>query len=92
MDLRHRPVFVADAHRGIAEEERIGGTCVLRGCIPKKLPVYASHYSHDVEDAAGYGWTFDIGLFSWPTLIEASPRKSASAAPACCAAASRKSC
>lgn len=63
------------ARVGIAEEERIGGTCVLRGCIPKKLLVYASHYSHDVEDAAGYGWTFDIGLFSWPTLIEAKDRE-----------------
>ncbi|AOJ03138.1 glutathione reductase [Burkholderia mayonis] len=63
------------ARVGIAEEEQIGGTCVLRGCIPKKLLVYASHYSHDVEDAAGFGWTFDIGLFSWPALIEAKDRE-----------------
>lgn len=63
------------ARVGIAEEERIGGTCVLRGCIPKKLLVYASHYGHDVEDAAGFGWTFDIGLFSWPALIEAKDRE-----------------
>ncbi|MET5013429.1 glutathione-disulfide reductase, partial [Burkholderia pseudomallei] len=49
--------------------------CVLRGCIPKQLLVYASHFSHDVEDAAGYGWTCDIGLFSWPTLIEAKDRE-----------------
>ena len=41
---------------GIGEGRRIGGTCVLRGCVPKKLLVYASHYHHDFEDAAGYGW------------------------------------
>ena len=39
------------------ENDRLGGTCVHRGCIPKKLLVYASHFSHDFEDAAGYGWT-----------------------------------
>ncbi|SMG00999.1 glutathione-disulfide reductase [Burkholderia singularis] len=60
---------------GIAESEQIGGTCVLRGCIPKKLLVYASHYSHEVEDAAGFGWTFDRGAFSWPALIAAKDRE-----------------
>ena len=41
----------------IAEEYRVGGTCVIRGCVPKKLLVYASRFSDEFEDAAGYGWT-----------------------------------
>ena len=41
---------------GIAEGRRVGGTCVLRGCVPKKLLVYAAHFAHDFEDAAAYGW------------------------------------
>src|SRR5215475_2334149 len=41
----------------IAEEYRIGGTCVIRGCIPKKLLVYASRFPHEFADAAGFGWT-----------------------------------
>lgn len=54
----------------IAEEFRVGGTCVIRGCVPKKLLVYASRFSHDFEDAAGYGWTIpEKPTFSWPTLI-----------------------
>lgn len=63
------------ARVGIAEVERIGGTCVLRGCIPKKLLVYASHYPGEVEDAAGFGWSFGPGEFSWPTLIAAKDRE-----------------
>jgi glutathione reductase (NADPH) len=63
------------ARVGIAEEEQVGGTCVLRGCIPKKLLVYASHYGHEVEDAAGFGWSFDLGNFSWPALIGAKNRE-----------------
>jgi glutathione reductase (NADPH) len=53
----------------IAEEYRVGGTCVIRGCIPKKLFVYASRFSHDFEDAAGFGWTAPPAKFDWPTLI-----------------------
>ena len=41
----------------IAEEYRVGGTCVIRGCVPKKLLVYASRFADEFEDAAGYGWT-----------------------------------
>ena len=44
------------ARAAVIENDRLGGTCVHRGCIPKKLLVYASHFSHDFEDAAGYGW------------------------------------
>jgi glutathione reductase (NADPH) len=53
----------------IAEEDRIGGTCVIRGCIPKKLLVYASRFAHEFEDAAGFGWTVPKASFDWPTLI-----------------------
>ena len=53
----------------IAEEYRMGGTCVIRGCVPKKLLVYASHIRHEIEDAAGFGWTIPLATFDWPTLI-----------------------
>src|SRR6266850_2309496 len=53
----------------IAENYRIGGTCVIRGCIPKKLLTYAAHYADDFEDARGYGWTLSGASFSWPALI-----------------------
>src|ERR1700729_3655811 len=53
----------------IAEEYRMGGTCVIRGCVPKKLLVYASRFSHEFEDAAGFGWTVPTPSFDWPTLI-----------------------
>lgn len=53
----------------IAEEHRFGGTCVIRGCVPKKLLVYASQFSEHFEDAAGYGWTVGETSFDWPTLI-----------------------
>lgn len=53
----------------IAEEYRVGGTCVIRGCVPKKLLVYASQFSGEFEDAAGYGWTVGQPEFHWPALI-----------------------
>ncbi len=53
----------------IAEEYRMGGTCVIRGCVPKKLFVYASRFAHEFEDAAGFGWTVEGAKFDWPTLI-----------------------
>jgi glutathione reductase (NADPH) len=53
----------------IAEEYRVGGTCVIRGCVPKKLLVYASRFSDEFEDAAGYGWSVGEPTFHWPTLI-----------------------
>lgn len=53
----------------IAEEYRFGGTCVIRGCVPKKLFVYASQFSEHFEDAGGYGWTVGEGRFDWPALI-----------------------
>lgn len=53
----------------IAEEYRVGGTCVIRGCVPKKLLVYASRFSDEFEDAAGYGWSVPKPTFHWPALI-----------------------
>ncbi|HEY7246312.1 MAG TPA: glutathione-disulfide reductase [Xanthobacteraceae bacterium] len=53
----------------VAEEYRVGGTCVIRGCVPKKLLVYASRFADDFEDAAGYGWTVEKPVFSWTNLI-----------------------
>jgi glutathione reductase (NADPH) len=53
----------------IAEEYRVGGTCVIRGCVPKKLLVYGSHFAEDFEDAAGYGWSVKRPSFDWKRLI-----------------------
>jgi glutathione reductase (NADPH) len=53
----------------IAEEYQFGGTCVIRGCIPKKLFVYASQYGEDFEDAAGFGWTVPEKHFDWNKLV-----------------------
>ena len=53
----------------LAEEYRLGGTCVIRGCVPKKLLVYASRLSAEFEDAAGFGWTVPHASFDWTTLI-----------------------
>jgi glutathione reductase (NADPH) len=46
-----------DARVMIAEEDRVGGTCVNRGCVPKKLLVYAARFRHEFEDAEGFGWS-----------------------------------
>jgi glutathione reductase (NADPH) len=53
----------------VAEEYRMGGTCVIRGCVPKKLLVYAARFRGEFEDAEGYGWTLSHASFDWPTLI-----------------------
>ena len=50
---------------GIAEEYRLGGTCVIRGCIPKKLMVFASDYRNEFKESEGFGWKFDTFSFSW---------------------------
>ncbi|MGB8842715.1 MAG: FAD-dependent oxidoreductase, partial [Aliidongia sp.] len=57
------------ARVGIAEAVRVGGTCVLRGCVPKKLLVYAAHFADDFADAAGFGWSVPTPGFDWPRLI-----------------------
>jgi glutathione reductase (NADPH) len=63
------------ARVAVAEAHRPGGTCVIRGCVPKKLLVYAAHFHEDFEDAAGYGWTVPPATFSWPALIAAKDRE-----------------
>ena len=63
-------------HRvAIAEEFRYGGTCVIRGCVPKKLLVYASQFPEAFADAAGYGWSVGESRFDWPSLIAAKDRE-----------------
>ena len=52
----------------IAEEHRIGGTCVIRGCVPKKLLVYGAHFAEDLDDARRFGWQVAGATFDWPTL------------------------
>ncbi|WP_297973313.1 glutathione-disulfide reductase [uncultured Amaricoccus sp.] len=59
------------ARVGLAEEFRYGGTCVIRGCIPKKLLVYAAGFADHFEDARGYGWTVEGVRFDWPALVAA---------------------
>jgi len=54
----------------ITEDRYLGGTCVNVGCVPKKLFVYASHFSEDFENAKGYGWTLDSSHFNWQQLIK----------------------
>ena len=66
-----RAARVASAYSArvaIAEEYKVGGTCVIRGCVPKKLLVYGSHFAEDLEDAAKFGWEVQQKRFDWPTL------------------------
>ena len=59
----------------LAEEFRVGGTCVIRGCVPKKLYVYASRFPHEFHDAAGFGWTVPKASFDWSTLVAAKEKE-----------------
>jgi glutathione reductase (NADPH) len=52
----------------VCEEFRVGGTCVIRGCVPKKLLVYGAHFAEDLKDATNFGWTAENCTFDWPTL------------------------
>ncbi len=63
------------ARVGIAEDSRIGGTCVIRGCIPKKLLVYAAAFAEEFDDSQGFGWDLGAKAFSWPKLIAAKDRE-----------------
>jgi glutathione reductase (NADPH) len=56
------------ARVAIAEEHKVGGTCVIRGCVPKKLLVYGAHFAEDLDDAAMFGWDVPKKRFDWPTL------------------------
>jgi glutathione reductase (NADPH) len=71
-----RAARIASGHGAktlVAEEGRIGGACVIRGCVPKKLYVHASRFADDFRDAAGFGWTVGEPIFDWPTLVKATP-------------------
>jgi glutathione reductase (NADPH) len=57
------------AKTAVAEEYRVGGTCVIRGCVPKKLFVYASEFGHALDEMSGYGWSVGNAAFDWKTLI-----------------------
>lgn len=70
-----RMAALAGASVAIAEEYRWGGTCVIRGCVPKKLMVYASEFSTAFEDAKGFGWTVGETSFDWSKLIAAKDRE-----------------
>src|SRR3954471_4757758 len=66
-----RAARVSAAHGArvaIAEEHRVGGTCVIRGCVPKKLLVYGAHFAEDLADARRFGWNVPKCDFDWPTL------------------------
>src|SRR3990167_8320839 len=52
----------------VAEEYRVGGTCVIRGCVPKKMLVYGAHFAEDLDDAQAFGWTIDAPKFDWKVL------------------------
>lgn len=60
---------------GLAEESRMGGTCVIRGCVPKKLMVFASGFPEAIEDARAYGWDVEAGRFDWPRFRGALERE-----------------
>src|SRR5262245_38799775 len=67
-----RAARIASGYGGrvmVAEVYRIGGTCVIRGCVRKKLLVYAARFADEFEDAAGYGWSMDEPVFDWGKLI-----------------------
>ena len=56
------------ARVAVAEEYRVGGTCVIRGCVPKKMLVYGAHFAEDLHEAASFGWDIDGASFNWPRL------------------------
>ncbi|MDX9860512.1 MAG: glutathione-disulfide reductase [Rhodospirillales bacterium] len=63
------------ARVAVVEQGRVGGTCVMRGCVPKKLLVYGAHFAEDFADARGYGWTLGDAAFDWSSLITAKNRE-----------------
>lgn len=64
-----RLAALSGAKVAVAEEHRVGGTCVIRGCVPKKLMVYASEYGHGFETARGFGWTVENARFDWSAFL-----------------------
>src|SRR5271154_3750086 len=66
-----RLAAMTGAKVAVAEEYRVGGTCVIRGCVPKKLMVYASEFRDEFETARGYGWTIGETRFDWTRFLMA---------------------
>jgi glutathione reductase (NADPH) len=64
-----RVAALSGARVAVAEEDRVGGTCVIRGCVPKKFMVYASDFAHQFEIAEGYGWSLGARTFDWTRFI-----------------------
>ena len=62
-----RMAAACGARVAVAESYRYGGTCVIRGCVPKKLLVYASHFHEEFDNAAGFGWSVGPARFDWPS-------------------------
>src|SRR5580698_1817342 len=60
---------MSGARVAIAEEHRVGGTCVIRGCVPKKFMVYASEFSHHFKTAKSYGWSVEKASFDWAHFL-----------------------
>ncbi|WP_374577299.1 glutathione-disulfide reductase [Phenylobacterium sp.] len=70
-----RLAALSGAKVGLAEEHRVGGTCVIRGCVPKKFMVYASEFSNQAAVAEGYGWSASQATFDWKRFLEAKDRE-----------------
>src|SRR3982751_4795241 len=64
-----RLAAMSGARVAVAEADRVGGTCVIRGCVPKKFMVYASEFSHAFEDARGFGWDVGETKFDWKRFL-----------------------
>ena len=64
-----RVAAMSGATVAVAEEDRVGGTCVIRGCVPKKFMVYASEFAHHFKTSKGYGWTLSDARFDWPAFL-----------------------
>lgn len=63
------------ARVAVIEESRVGGTCVMRGCVPKKLLIYGAEFARHLQDARGYGWDIGDARFDWPTLVAVKNRE-----------------
>jgi glutathione reductase (NADPH) len=70
-----RLASMSGAKVALAEEHRVGGTCVIRGCVPKKFMVYASEFAHNAQIAEGYGWSPSQATFDWKRFLEAKDRE-----------------
>src|ERR1043165_5588354 len=72
-----RLAAMTGARVAVAEADRVGGTCVIRGCVPKKFMVYASEFSHHFKTAKSYGWALGEASFDWPAFIAEKDKETA---------------